>query len=378
MTFHLDDGFSISRELHTRTGCQLLHMFMMPIFDDFKRRPLFIIIRGGACIHRFQWKRPALFKQLKQKRSFPVLWLPCFWWAPFRSFGVCGVISARIGSSIFSDVIAKVSSLKKIQQDHISYIGIESFSAAVILSQAGKDHEKSSEHESKDKQAAKLHKQCHDVGHADWSYHQHVLCTSAQALKQRCLPVLNVRILSIPLHLLDTVQSTLFFFALFIPNALINHGWAISINSGATSKTRWKHHSIKRLSQKGYPARPTGQEAKEAPSSFQEEAGSKCKGRCCHISVITFAKLQCCSLSSNYVWHSYHTCFRKEAVSWHQDRTPSLQHPLIHPESGCLPISLLPNKPASPTKIHPGPICKKMFIANQTLCLSPSGSCIHK
>jgi hypothetical protein len=80
--------------------------------------------------------------------------------------------------------------------------------------------------------------------------------------------------------------------------------------------------------------------------------------------VITFAKLQCCSLSSNYVWHSYHTCFRKEAVSWHQDRTPSLQHPLIHPESGCLPISLLPNKPASPTKIHPGPICKKMFIAN--------------
>lgn len=155
MTFHLDDGFSISRELHTRTGCQLLHMFMMPIFDDFKRRPLFIIIRGGACIHRFQWKRPALFKQLKQKRSFPVLWLPCFWWAPFRSFGVCGVISARIGSSIFSDVIAKVSSLKKIQQDHISYIGIESFSAAVILSQAGKDHEKSSEHESKDKQAAK-------------------------------------------------------------------------------------------------------------------------------------------------------------------------------------------------------------------------------
>jgi hypothetical protein len=70
-------------------------------------------------------------------------------------------------SSIFSDVIAKVSSLEKIQQDHISYIRIESFSAAVILSQAGKDHEKSSEHESKDKQAAKLHKQCHDVGHAD-------------------------------------------------------------------------------------------------------------------------------------------------------------------------------------------------------------------
>ena len=70
-------------------------------------------------------------------------------------------------SHFFSDVIAKVSSLEKIQQDHISYIRIESFSAAVILSQAGKDHEKSSEHESKDKQAAKLHKQCHDVGHAD-------------------------------------------------------------------------------------------------------------------------------------------------------------------------------------------------------------------
>jgi hypothetical protein len=80
--------------------------------------------------------------------------------------------------------------------------------------------------------------------------------------------------------------------------------------------------------------------------------------------VITFAELQCCSLSSNYVCRSYHTCFRKEAVSWHKDRTPSLQHPLIHPESGCLPISLLPNKPASPTKIHPGPICKKMIIAN--------------
>jgi hypothetical protein len=42
-------------------------------------------------------------------------------------------------SSIFSDVIAKVSSLKKIQQDRISYIGIKSFSATVILSQAGKD-----------------------------------------------------------------------------------------------------------------------------------------------------------------------------------------------------------------------------------------------
>ena len=137
-----------------------------------------------------------------------------------------------------------------------------------------------------------------------------------------------------------------------------NQSWLNHHSSGATSKTGRKHHNIKRLSQKGYHAGPAGQEAKEAPSSFQEEAGSKCKGRCCHISVITFAKLQCCSLSSNYVCHSYHTCFHKEAVSWHQDRTPSLQHPLIHPESGCLPISLLPNKPASPTKIHPGPICK--------------------
>jgi hypothetical protein len=42
-------------------------------------------------------------------------------------------------SHFFLDVIAKVSSLKKIQQDRISYIGIKSFSATVILSQAGKD-----------------------------------------------------------------------------------------------------------------------------------------------------------------------------------------------------------------------------------------------
>jgi hypothetical protein len=110
-------------------------------------------------------------------------------------------------------------------------------------------------------------------------YHQHILCTSTQALKQRCLPVLNVRTLSIPLHLLDTVQSTLFFFALFIPKALINHGWAISISSSATSKTRRKHHNIvKRLSQTGYPAGPTGQEAKEElPPLFKRKLEANAK-----------------------------------------------------------------------------------------------------
>lgn len=92
--------------------------------------------------------------------------------------------------------------------------------------------------------------------------------------------------------------------------------------------------------------------------------------------MITFAELQYCSLSSNYVCLSYHTCFRKEADSWHKDRSPSLQHPLVHPESGCLPISLLPNKSACPTKICPGPICKKMIIANNHISIlrSPNKS----
>lgn len=157
--------------------------------------------------------------------------MPCFWWSPFRSFGV----SEFLGSFppawefvLISDVIAKVSSFKKVQKDYISYIGIRSFSAVIILSQAAKDREKKdSKHESRDtNKPHECHKRYHDIGHTNWSYRQHVCFTQAQERSNHVfLCWMCVHSQYQYLHSLDTVQSTLLFFALFVSKTLINHGW---------------------------------------------------------------------------------------------------------------------------------------------------------
>ena len=150
--------------------------------------------------------------------------MPCFWWAPFRSFGVSGVISARVGIRTYFRCHRKSFKLQKgSKRLHLLHRNQIIF-CCDHLSQAAKDHEKKdSKHERRDtNKPHECHKQYHDIGHTDWPYRQHVCFTQVQEHLNRvflCWMCAHSQYL----HSLDTEQST--FFSLFVSKTLIKHGW---------------------------------------------------------------------------------------------------------------------------------------------------------
>ena len=95
--------------------------------------------------------------------------MPCFWWAPFRSFGVSGVISARVGIRTYFRCHRKSFKLQKgSKRLHLLHRNQIIF-CCDHLSQAAKDHEKKdSKHERRDtNKPHECHKQYHDIGHTD-------------------------------------------------------------------------------------------------------------------------------------------------------------------------------------------------------------------